>query len=416
MVTIFIIIFTLLSPLLSFPVSLYSIYRDNKHWRVYIFSLAMFFAAMSYCYTPLNETDLTRYWIMVQQISGMDFSYAVFNAYAGGNIVLYTFNFMAWIVGRLGDLHLLSAISTFAVYYTAFYITCYIGENSKNEWKYVFRYLIFIMCVMSWYSVANNVRNIMAFSVVGFAVFRDVYQKKRDLITVILYAVSIFIHPTAIIFIAIRLVLNITAKLKIIFLIAVAFVTPIINFIYNTFMGITSNSLITWVINRAYFYFNDNSSEWGLAVQASGFQTFQRIVYVSLALVFCVYFILNSYQFSRKIEIINTDSKTANFQSFAFITGLLAISCVAMLRPEYWRFASALIIFGGIIYIPFAESEVSKKISAFINTYSCALCAVCVAMCMIRTSVRGLADIFSSMIFTCPLFIFFKDLMYLMRH
>lgn len=199
-----------------------------------------------------------------------------------------------------------------------------------------------------------------------------------------------------------------------ILLIIVAFITPFVNFAYGFVRKYVNISFVENLMSKAYYYLNDTSSEWGLAVQASSFMTVERIIYVSFAVFVSAYYILNSYPISKTIRPIEQSKETAMFQNFAFVAGgLFTLACASMLTPGYWRFYSALVIFGGVFFIPYTESNLYKKISVFIKIYLLAVgfAGLAMGVYQIRT---GIKDIISSMLITSPLFVFVKDLLNLM--
>lgn len=414
--TLVIALLAVFCPILAFPVSLYVIYHNKKQWRVCIFAMSIFFAAMSYCYTPAWENDLVRYWASAENMATQNFTNAVFGVYRTSEAKVYIFNLMAWVAGRT-DLHLMSAISTYVVYYISFYITCRIGENSCNNWTHTFGYLIFIMCFLNFYEVTETVRNIMAFSMVEAAVFRDIYEEKKDLKTLALYVLPIFIHPTALLFVAIRLGLNLASKIKIILLFILAVIPTAVDWMYGTFLGMINNSVIKTVIAKAYYYFFDNSSIWGLAIQGNLYYNIRRIVYISFTIITCVYFFSNVYMSKKVFSEKKVGLKINKLQNYVFIIILLAISCTNTLTHEYWRFVSALVIFGGVYYIPYAEGIIYKKFSLIIKLFSYIFCALGSSLSLYFFTLRnfhGIKTIFSLMPSTCPIFILLKDILILM--
>lgn len=414
--TLVIALLAIFCPLLAFPVSLYVIYHNKKQWRICIFAMSMFFAAMSYCYTPAWENDLVRYWVSAENMSNQDFMDAVLGVYRASESKVYLFNLMAWIAGRT-DLHLMPAVSAYVVYYISFYITCRIGEKYCNNWKHTFGYLVFIMCFLNFYEVTETVRNIMAFSMVEAAVFRDIYEEKKDLKTLALYILPIFIHPTALLLVAIRLVFNLASKIKIILLFLLAFIPLIINWVYDAFFGVLNISAINTVIAKAYNYFLDNTSMWGIAIQGNLYYDIRRIVYISFTIITCIYFISNIYMSKVYSSEKTVSLRTNKLQNYVFIIILLALSCTNTLTHEYWRFVSALVIFGGVYYIPYAEGVICRKFSLIVILFSyifCALGAVLSLYFFTLKNFNGINTIFSSMPSTCPIFILLKDLLIFM--
>lgn len=413
-ITAFSILFlALFYPLLAFPVSLYAIYHNKKQWKVCIFAMSMFFAAMAHCYTPEWKNDLVRYWSIAENLSRLSFTDAFSTVYGNSELRLYIFNFIAWISGK-ADLHLMPAISTFVVYYTAFYITCKIGLSSGNNWKYTFEYLVFIMCFLNFYEVTETVRNIMAFAIVEAAVFRDIYEGKKDLKTLALYIIPVFIHPTAILLVAIRIGLNLISIMKTLLLLSIALLSFIVNWLYNSFFNVINIPVIKAVISKAYFYLLNNTNEWGATIQRSSYYNLRRIVYVGFAVIICVYYFSNIYA-ERKHLLESTKSLSIEkLQSYAFIILLMTIACSNTLTHEYWRFVSPLVILGAVYYIPYANGVIYKRFSVLIVLLKYILCVLGLILGtyhLTLSNFQGIKTIFSSMISTCPIFIILENLL-----
>ena len=181
-------------------------------------------------------------------------------------------------------------LSVFCVYFIAFYVTCYIGVTKNTEWKYVRGYLFVIMLMLDWYSITNNVRNIAAFSVIGFAIFRDVYMKKRDIITWVCYIAPIFVHPTALLFVAVRLIILLVRsdKMRILLLFATVMISPLVGWLNDNIVSFNSNPTLYFVISKAHSYLFDTSSSYGLRVQTSSRSLIARILYLSFTAVICL--------------------------------------------------------------------------------------------------------------------------------
>ena len=106
------LIIAFLFPILSLPFSLDSIRKDFGNWKIYIFLLSSFLAALAYGYTPVNNRpDLVSYFSMAEVLGEMPFLDAVSSSIKGEEY-LYLLNILLWIGGKF-DLHLIPAISVF---------------------------------------------------------------------------------------------------------------------------------------------------------------------------------------------------------------------------------------------------------------------------------------------------------------
>lgn len=350
MAGLFLFIIAIICPFLGLVIAMLDLrFGDGKRWRTDIVCISIFFANLSYCYIPENNrVDLFRYLEYFHSLYGLSLVETLMNAYRGSN--LYAFNFLIWLGNAIDDVNIIPAISVFTVYFICFFVSCKVCQNEGYNYKYAFIYVCFAIISLDWYSLTNNVRNIMAFAIIGYAIFRDVYQKKRDALTILSYIIPIFIHQTAVLFVLVRCTLWFlkSKKLKKAVLAMVFLVNPIVQLLYSNISRVTSSPFILYIVSKAYNYLFDTSSAYGLRVQNSSRSFVARVLYLSLVAIVCI-IIYKGY-----LEKENDNkAEESQFDTYVLITGLVALSCMFMLRPEYWRFSATVIVFGGAAVIPF---------------------------------------------------------------
>lgn len=347
-------------PALALPISLFGIRNNFKNWKKYIFLLAIFCAVVAYSYTPVkNEPDIVRYFEWAEVLGKMSLPDALMYQVKGESN-LYLLNFLLWIGGKSGDLHIIPAISVFFVYYIFLYITCDAAASEGISSKYVLRYVLFVLLTLDFYSITNNVRNVSGFCIVGLAVYRDLYQGKRNIGTILLYIVPCFLHPSVLLLVLLRLFLLIPGNYKIIFLFLASQVIKITELLYGVFVNITSNnivvSLVKNLIVKAYWYYRNEESAWAIAVANSGSHQLAKVIYIALAVVMCV----SIYLYQRKGSVVDNNGLTERGQKkyidYVFYIGVVTIACAPMPMPEYWRFVSALIVLAGPVMLPILKS------------------------------------------------------------
>lgn len=413
-------ILTILIPPLGLPLSFIGLHKDFKNWKQYILCLALFLAAVAYSYVPTGNSDLVRYIDNITFFGQMSFGDAV--AYQGWTgegigsnlITLYAFY---WLIGRTGDYHLAPAITTFVIYYIGYYTTCRISEDIELNKKYVVRYIVFITLALNFFGIINNIRNIFAFSIIGFAIFRDYYLKKRDFWTVILYIFPLFFHSSAILFVFLRLLLELPSKLKPICSVALLSSNLMVGILYNNIHRIGTGNIFTkllsFAIMKGYAFFNDTSSTWGLIVQRSGSQRLARVLYITMAIIFCVTALLTEKRNNSNGQdsILNGDKRIHAMHNFDFYIGLVTIACVSMLMPEYWRFVSPMILFGGVIYMRAYTNSNHRSWKQYVINIVFLLMLPCAAL-WARDLLRGseITALLMQPFVSSPILVFFKDL------
>lgn len=345
-------------PLLGLPLGIIGMYGDKKHQKVYIVCISLAFAAVAYGYQARSETDIVRYWGMVGDYMTRNISLTEAFASgfygAGSEENLWFMNILLWLASRIRDQRIIPALSAFFVYYMSLSMTCRFCEDAGPGRKQMIFYILFSLTALNLYAITNNVRNVLAFLMIAYATFYDVYLHKRNAGVWMLYFFPVFIHTSAVVVLILRLFIRPIRKFKIAGLAVVAFLYPVLE-ILNKLAGRMTGSLAFagGAIIKAYRYFNDTSSEWGLEVQASGSEKVFKIVYIAIALILCVLWILTERKKVKGILPLATTEKEKELclmNNFTFYIGLMAIACAPMLRPEYWRFSATAIALGGGIF------------------------------------------------------------------
>ena len=375
---------------------------NKRNWKLYVFCISLFFANAAYCYNPESTSpDLYRYFQYVSSLRNSGLIETLTNGYGGAK--LYSFNFMVWITNACNDEHLLPAMSVFLVYLIALYCTCYTGVRENAKWKYVVLVAILQMMTLDWYSLTNNVRNILAFAIIGLAIYRDIYLNNRNVFTLFCYIFPLFLHPTALLFIVIRIALIFTKKriIKTFMIIATLLINPIVDFLNSSMFRVTSNPYVLLVINKAYNYLFDTSTAYGLAVRASLRSTVTRVFYLSIMVAIVLFFFEKISVEKKSNRRILTDSGEY-FTNYVLITCLLALACTFMLRPEYWRFSATAIVFISIMLLPLLEYSESYTVCRITKYFILFLTLGCFLLWMYQLTWLNTYELISNTLITSP--------------
>ncbi|WP_297931383.1 hypothetical protein [uncultured Alistipes sp.] len=402
-----VVLITLFFPALAFILSGCCLARSPKNWRAHVFCVALFFAVMSYGYVPLDETDLTRYFEYVEGIASRGFWETVTYVYEN-QTGLFVFNALAWVAGATHDFHLLPAISTFGVYYIGLYMTFTIFEREKFDYKVAKICLLFVLCATDWYAITNNVRNVLAFTLVSFAVFRDVYLRKRNLVTGMFYLLPITIHPTAVILILLRLVIHAAKKLKYVLLLSVALIAPMVEFLYLTVPSYTSNIFVNFLLLKSYNYFFDRGTDWGEEVSNSTYFGVHKFLYISMMVAFCL-LAVRYREAGRKQSVPESRRRLLDFQHYVYLLALMAIACFPMLRPEYWRFTAVAFVCSAVLLSMCLQKKPKSLTEKLSLAYVFGLAPLCLCMWLYRLQYFDVADWIGSILTTCPVVSLIRD-------
>lgn len=149
-----------------------------------------------------------------------------------------------------------------------------IANDNKIMHKESFYSLLFLLLNLNFYFLVNNVRNVFAFSLICYAVFRELYLKKRDALTIFLYVIPCFMHASAILLVLFRIILPFTKKIKWVLLVLIISMKFVVGYLSGFLGGIASGNvvvqLIVSMLDKGNRYYNNYDSAWAMAVHSSG--------------------------------------------------------------------------------------------------------------------------------------------------
>lgn len=325
--------FSLCPPMLL--VSVFSIWKTPRYWRKYLWMLVLMMMTLGYAYIPINNSDLVRYYVILDRFKGYSLSQS-FHVYEDG---MYIKNLLFWAISQTELYGVLPAVTVGTVYGVASYVTCSTAEkHDKEELIPVLLLLQFLL--LPFYSIVNNVRNVMAFSFVVLAVYRDVELKKRNIATLILYIVPCFIHVAAVSLIILRFLVIVAKKHKYLVLALVFFLTNIIEILYRNISLFSFSNALRIGILRAYRYISDEyaSSTWGTTVANSTWHRLNMLLNILLAISVLTVIVLNK---RRRADDQNIGGNS-DFDYYIYLISLMTVSFLAFNAPHYWRYGVAI--------------------------------------------------------------------------
>lgn len=385
------ILTTLICPPVGLVLSLLCLSRSDRNWRTCIFCIAYALAIFAYCYQPTTDSDLVRYGEIIAQVKNMTFSEAVNSKlYGEGN--LYVFMAACWFFGKIGFPNLLQAVSIFVVYFIAGYINYRVATDNDVSYKKSFATLIFLILNSSFYSLTNNVRNVLAFVIIFYAVFRDIYLKKRDVLTIVLYITPCFMHASAILLVMFRLIVSITGKIKWLLLVLIIIMKTLVEYLSTIFSSLGKSnivlSLIGNMLSKGNRYYNNYDSAWAMTAYNSGSMRLMKMIVVLECVVITVFIFRRTFLYKSGVGQENVAIKSTErlkLIDYLFLVDIMGFACVPMHMPEYWRFLVVIILFNGVVLLD-TEFDVVK------NNFFCYLrkCLIIVTPIYFALSIRDL--------------------------
>jgi hypothetical protein len=331
-----------INPLFSSVFIVLGILKERKYNKQYSALLAGVFASCAYWVIPRGEMDLTRY---LQQITILgNMNWGDFVEIGLSQDFLFIKNILFYTIGKTGNYHLLPAVVIFISYYLMFYMMTDYANRMELKSSEVLMSLMFLVSVMPFISLVSNIRNILAFSIVAFGVYREYIQNKKNILTIICYIAPCFIHISSLALILLRMTVIISSKRKhrnAIFIITgiVLFFLVLDNVEVVGYLPVVGEYFEAFII-KANNYLNNSSSDYAQYLQKSLFYKVQRL-YFTLSVIFLLLI----------VYLIPLKSKGLNlkFENYFKYVCYIVIGTYPVILPIYFRFTMVVIMFAFIV-------------------------------------------------------------------
>lgn len=334
----------IISPMLLFAVSLCIVLVGHKGtWKSGVLGLSIAIAIFA-MYTDPERGDLQRYYGTLDVIEHLDLGQTITYFNDG----LFTENVFLWLIAKTGIFTLLPAISVWLVYYIAMYITGKTAEKYDQE-KNIKWIILAQLLLLPLVSVAHNIRNVTAFALILLAVYRDIFLRKINLWTIVLYVFGAFMHTSAILFVLVRLLMPIIKKSYTLIVVGVAFIGVLMNLGYKYSQVFAGIPIVQKMIVKAYNYLGDSNSEYGQEIAASTLQRVLRLVFIVLTL-YIVALILSKSFSKKRLKI---DERAGYWMHFLFFVCMFVLfCCIQYTTPAYWRFFTMVSLSISTVLLP----------------------------------------------------------------
>lgn len=358
--------------LMSAPLSLMCsgavLYRSPQNFKKCLFLYVFAMSIIVYSCIPNYENDLIRYFQMIEQCKSLPFS----QAFTWENDGLVVKNFVFWIISRLGDVHILPAVSS-AIYYG---VSAYLAVDQYNEGDKIYPIILFQLCTIPFLESLSNVRNVSAFALLILAAYRDMVKKDRGIVTILLYVLPCFVHMSGFVLVIFRLAVLIIRKHPIIGLSITLGVPSAVLLLFDPIRTIVSSigGNIGLILNRAVLKslsMSTNTSEYAQTMSESGYVNSGRLV--NSVIVLCIIVLIVKYVKEMRQSQNNGKAEYAVF--VVLICGISLIWAV-MGTVKYWIFAYGAVVSSTPILMYFINRKGRQKLYERICLYGLQASAV----------------------------------------
>ena len=350
-------------------------YKNNisTDLRKYSVLMGVIFGTFGYSMRIASQSgDLITYFSQIDNYSSVGFIESIVSDSDGLFLRGGLFSF----VGRTGNNYVLPFIVGFVIYTIVFYVLFDLVRRSKREFTFgeLFWLSIIVIGILAPYSIIGNVRCVLSYVLVSFAVYRDTVQKKRNLATFLLYLLPIGLHSTATVVVIIRIlsiVVERFERIKWVLLSVILLFPYIVDFFYEHISSISNfflSDVVVGAVNKAYSYLHWTSGGWATQVESSISSKLVKI-FGTIFIVLMLYILLKK---TPKKDLAESSSISREpMVMFLFCVSIFALGCLHIKTGAFWRFESIVVLFSPVILVRALERGYEyKRIFHIVSTYA----------------------------------------------
>lgn len=317
------------------------------------------FGTFGYSMRFFSETnDLLSYFKQVDSIGDS----SLISLLANNTDGLFIRDILFFFVNRSENDYILPFIVGFLIYTIVFYVLFDMIDRSKRDFTFgeVFWLAVIAIGVLSPYTIILNTRCVLSYVLVSFAIYRDAVQKKRNILTLLLYVLPIGLHSSSIVLVVVRLLSALfknLEKTKWIALSIVFLLPTIIDLSYQYIVGTLTGpigDIINNVINKAYYYLHWTSGGWATQVESSVSDKIVK-VFGTIFIVMILLIVLKK-QPGKKVKQEESLFKKP-MVSYLFYIAVFALGCLSIKTGAFWRFEAIVVLFSPVILIQAIEQN-----------------------------------------------------------
>lgn len=281
---------------------------------------------------------------------------------------LYVADVLLYFVSQTGNIQVLNYIIGFIIYGIAFYVLFDRISRSSESFMMgrVIELVIIVIGIVPFFNIIANIRCVTAYVIILFAAYRELIQKKKNVLTYLLYILPIGLHVSAIIVLLLRFIQIAVKRLGRGIILVAIFIPSLIDFFYqysSMFSGNLIGDFITNAISRAYAYLYWTDTGFAAEIQDNLTNKLTRIYgtffigLITLVLLFAK---------RKSIQVLHRDIFLEPMIAYLYILGACTLGCLYIVTGAFWRFEAAIVLFSSIILIPLLELK-DKFINLWFN-------------------------------------------------
>lgn len=309
--------------------------------KILAMPIALCIAQLGYVQTS-SASDLQSYYENLQYYGG-----SLGSILKNDSQALYLRDLLMYLVHRSGDERLLPYIVGFVIYWIVFYILFDMVDRNRDLLKPrdVICMILIIFGITFPTTAIGNIRFVTASMIISFATYRDLIQKKRGLITLLLYIVPIFLHTEAVFILLIRVMQGVARRIGL-WSILVVFFFPSLVYIANNHLSLIPGSILKSAVQRAEFYLSWNEGGFATTLKSDPINLVTRW-YGTFFILYVLGLILYSVKKKDRIKIWDQP-----MVGYVFLVGVFGLACLNITTGAFWRFETIFAVLCPIYLIP----------------------------------------------------------------
>lgn len=354
-----VMIFAIIWPILGIPFLIYGLHKSVRTIRTgYAAVFGILYGTLGYNLFPIDETDLTRYYDMVDMMNGQSLLYVL----RTDREHLYVKDILFYFVSGTGDHQILAFLVGFFVYTILMYmffdtVNRYQLLTVHNGRFHVFFMGLLMLGIISPFNVIGNIRCVLAYVLICFAMYRQTVQKKSNVLTWLLYILPLGIHISAVFVLAIRIAIPVIKRLNKIFIFVAILLPVFISFVNDYIRYLNGNNwmlgMIRSAVSKAYYYVNWTEGGWADEVASSFSNQLNRIYGVFFIAIILLFYFLSEPD--EKTE--SSRQEYIKIKDYIYAVSILALGCLSIKTGAFWRFESIVVFMAPMLL---AEVLVNK--------------------------------------------------------
>lgn len=287
---------------------------------------------------PGLNWDILRHFEYMNQIRGLDislFNFLFNNSNSIGSDLyrfLLSFNVLRYCIANIfEDNYFLPAIFTLINYSILGYIIVDWSSNNYENYKVDAFTMLLSFHFLSFSSIASGLRNALAASIMGLAIYLYLYKSKNIIIFIVLAFIAVTIHPVLLIVIPFVFLSNL--NIAAVGYIAVFIISAALMPIAQLFM--TSNISFLNFIGRSYYMYTVESTTYSVKVSI-----YSRIITVILIAIFLIVY----FFFNKKTKVLEKGLSSKKMYKFFAIYMMYVLGNIDYAE----MFSRPLFLFGSL--------------------------------------------------------------------